>query len=337
MKRILKILGITFGIILLLVGGIAVFLFIGEVEQAESITWGVTFGHSQAEELGLDWQETYLALLDDLKVRHFRIPVYWDELEPRKGVFDFSAWDWQLEELEKRGGKAFLAIGMKLPRWPECRMPDWVSALPKEERQEEQLRMMAAVVEHYKEHEAVWAWQIENEPFLSFGLCPERKISEEFVDREIAQVRELDPTRPIVLTDTGENSFWIKTPGKTDIFSSTLFRIIHDPTLGYVRYPYPPVMYQRKAMWLQWWHPEVRVIVGELQAEPWVEWQPITAHSLEAQYQTMSPEQFQDNIAYARATGLDEFYFWGAEWWYWTKEKADDAKIWNSARVLFQD
>ncbi|MBU1015296.1 endo-1,4-beta-xylanase [Patescibacteria group bacterium] len=324
-----RIFLLVLGIPLLALGGAVAFLFLGEAEPAEEIAWGVTFGRSQAESLGLDWQETYLALLDDLGVRHFRIPVYWDELEKERGSFDFSSWDWQLRELEERGGSAFLAIGFKLPRWPECRMPSWAEGLGKEEREEEILNVLGEVVEHYRDWEVVRAWQVENEPFLTFGDCPEDEISHEFLDKEIALVRQLDPSRPIVLTDTGENSAWLQMGKRADIFASTLFRVIHDPTLGFVRYPYRPVMYYRKAVWLHWWYPEVRVIVGELQAEPWVVSPPITNVSLEEQYETMSPDHLRGVVEYAKRTGLDEFYFWGAEWWYWLKTEGGDSQIWN--------
>lgn len=336
MKR--KILFGFLGVIvasILVVGGVFVFLFVGETEPAENITWGATFTRHQTGELGLDYQETFLALLDDAGIRNFRLPVYWNEVEPEQGQFDFSQWDWELAELEKRGGKAFLAVGFKLPRWPECRMPEWAEGLSKEEREEATLDMIEVVVNHFKDHPAVFAWQIENEPFLSFGLCPESHIDEDQVDKEIALVRELDSSRPIILTDTGEHSFWFKSPGKADIFASTLFRIIHDPTIGYVEYPYPAVMYHRKAQWAHLWNPDTRIIIGELQAEPWVEWQPISAHSLETQYKTMSPEQLRENLEFAKNTGFDEFYLWGSEWWYWTV-KQGETEIWEIVDELFQ-
>src|SRR3989344_5588209 len=195
--KILLIAGVTLGIVLFIIGGVIAFLSLGTAKQAERITWGATFGHSQARDLGLDWQETFLALLDDAGVRNFRIPVYWDELEPQKGEFYFEPWDWQLDQLQQRRGKAFLAIGFKLPRWPECRMPGWAKDLSKEKRNEEILRMMEEVVNHYKNHSAVWAWQVENEAFLTFGECPEPRIAEDQLDREIALVKQLDPSRPI--------------------------------------------------------------------------------------------------------------------------------------------
>ena len=32
---------------------------------------------------------------------------------------------------------------------------------------------------------------------------------------------------------------------------------------------------------------------------------------------------------------LKEFYLWGAEWWYWMKEKQNKPEIWDEAKKLF--
>ena len=49
----------------------------------------------------------------------------------------------------------------------------------------------------------------------------------------------------------------------------------------------------------------------------------------------MSLEKFQENIEFAKKTGLDKIYLWGAEWWYWLKEKQSEPKIWQGAKKLF--
>src|SRR3989338_5721806 len=56
-------------------------------KKAEKIIWGVTFSKPYAQGLGLDWKETYLAILDELNVKNLRIPAYWNELEGPKDVF----------------------------------------------------------------------------------------------------------------------------------------------------------------------------------------------------------------------------------------------------------
>jgi len=51
---------------------------------------------------------------------------------------------------------------------------------------------------------------------------------------------------------------------------------------------------------------------------------------------TMDINHFRENIEFARKTGINTFYFWGAEWWYWMKEKQNHPEYWEEARYLFQ-
>ncbi len=50
-------------------------LFVKETPN-KNINFGVTFSELYAKELGLNWKETYIAVLDDLNVERIRIPVY---------------------------------------------------------------------------------------------------------------------------------------------------------------------------------------------------------------------------------------------------------------------
>ena len=51
------------------------FFFVGSSPEAEEIIWGVDFSQKHAENLGLDWKETYSSLLDDLGVKNLKIAV----------------------------------------------------------------------------------------------------------------------------------------------------------------------------------------------------------------------------------------------------------------------
>lgn len=321
------------------------FLFVGSVDPAENIIWGVTFSHSQAEALGLDWEKSYLALLDQVGVRHFRIPIYWDELEPTEGEFHFEKWDWQLEQLGIRGGDTILAIGQKPPRWPECRVPQWLDQLTRQEQEERVLSMLAAVVEHYRDNPVVVSWQVENEPFHKFGLCnvapiwnEDGSINKSLIDKEIKLVRDLDPSRPVVLSESGQFSLWWEVGRRADIVGISVYRILQDRLLGlgYVRYPFPPVMYARKTKIAKLWNRDLRVIITEMQAEPWPKADRISDVSIEEQYETLSPQQFVKNIDFARRTGIDEIYLWGSEWWVWLHEQGED-EIWEEAQKLFAE
>jgi len=96
---------------------------------------------------------------------------------------------------------------------------------------------------------------------------------------------------------------------------------------------FPAIFYQRRAKLINRIFGK-EVICVELQAEPWG---PKLLYDLplEEQEKTMNLEQFRKNIEFAKKTGLKEFYLWGAEWWYWLKEKQNQPEIWQEARKLF--
>ena len=103
-------------------------------EKPEEITYGVSFNTLYAEELHLDWKKVYLAILDDLKVRHLRLSSHWTMVEPKQDIFNFSELDFQISEAEKRDADVILGVGRRLPRWPECHVPEWAKDMPWEEQ-----------------------------------------------------------------------------------------------------------------------------------------------------------------------------------------------------------
>jgi hypothetical protein len=328
-KKKLKLFLGVIGIIVLLFFG---WLFIGRAPVSENINWGIAFSQKQSQDLGLDWKENYLAILDDLQVDDLKIIAYWDLIEPQENNYDFSDLDFQVAEAEKRGVNLVFTLGRKVPRWPECHIPGWARGLSQEEQEQAVLDMIEEVVLRYRGSDYVWAWQVENEPFFNFGECPE--ISESFLREEVRLVKYLDQeNRPVIISDSGSNRFWFKVAGIGDIVSISLYRKVwFNEFNSYVKYPFPAVFYWRKAQIIdQVFHK--KVICGELQAEPWG---PVLIHSLpfEEHKETMDLEKFKENIEFAKRTGFDRFYLWGAEWWYWLKEEKDMPGIWNEAKKL---
>lgn len=308
-----------------------VYFFVGKAPQPEKIYWGVTFSKKQAEILGLDWKKVYLSLLDDLHIKELRLVCYWDEIEPQRGVYNFQDTDFQIKEAEKRHLKVTLVIGQKVPRWPECFLPDWVKGIPKEEREEELLSYLKTVVNRYKDSPAIWSWQVENEPFFPFGECP--KFDRKFFKKEVSLVKSLD-SRPVVISASGTR-FWLSPATYGDIVSFSLYRRAYFKELKReVKYFFPPVFYYRKT-WIVKKIYGKYVFCSELQAEPWG---PVLISDLpfKKQMELMSLDQFKSNIEFAKETGIDRFYLWGGEWWYWLKEKKNMPQYWETARKLFQ-
>lgn len=328
LKSILILSATIITIIILAI--IAFFLVPGD--KPRETVFGVAFSKIQAERLGLNWQEAFIALLDDLKIKNFRLASYWSETEPQNNKFHWENLDWQINEINQRNGKIVLVLGRKQFRWPECFIPDWANAISLEEQREEVLQFIEETVNRYKGEKNIWAWQVENEPLFPFGICPERNAK--FLDKEIERVKELDSSRPVIITDSGEMSLWIKTAKRSDIFGTTLYRIVKNRVIpGYLSYEFVPAsFYHKKAAIIKWMFSDLQeIIIIELQAEPWgmLELDP-----LEQQFQTVNFERFKRNIQYAQEVGYKETYLWGAEWWYWMKIKKEHPEFWEYVRTL---
>jgi hypothetical protein len=328
MKKVLKYF--LFGFLIFL-SFFIFYLFVGKTKPAEKIEWGVVFSQKHAQLLGLDWKKTYLQILEDLKAKNLKIITHWDLIEPKNNQFNFEDLDWQIKKAKENKANLILVIGLKTGRWPECHLPDWAKNLSQEELNQEVLDLVQNIILRYQKEPQIVAWQIENEPFFPFGECPE--IKRDFVRREINLVKSLDK-RPIIFGDSGEFSFWIEAARLGDIVSTTLHRRVYFKEFErYITYPFPPVYYWRKAKLIEFFFKK-KVIIGELQAEPWCK-NLIYNCDLREQEITMDFKKFKENIDFAKKTGLDTIYLWGVEWWYWLKEKGDE-RILDEAKTLFQ-
>ncbi|WKZ29490.1 MAG: hypothetical protein QY323_02045 [Patescibacteria group bacterium] len=297
--------------------------------RSENVAFGVTFSSLHAQELGLDWKETYLATLDDLGVRRLRIPVYWNAVEREQGVRDWSDVEWMLEEAAKRDAHVILAVGRKTPRWPECHVPAWAAELSPEAQNERLLEFLEAEIMRFKEASAVKRWQVENEPLFRFGLCP--PPDPEILKREVALVRSLDG-RPVMMTDSGELSSWLRVGPLGDVLGISMYRLVWNEDLGSLYWPVAPAFYADRIRALD---PFVGdVIVSELQAEPWFH-RPVAEVPIDEQLEQMHPEKLIANAEFAAASGASEVYLWGVEWWYWLSRQARP-ELWETAKRLFE-
>ncbi len=341
MNKIVKIIFIIFiGLVLCLF----LYLFWGGAPEQKKITWGVNFSQMQAENLKLNWKETYLAMMDDLGAKNIKLLTQWDWVEGKRDEFYFKDIDWQMQQAEARHVSITYVVGMKTGRWPECHAPSWAHNLSKEEQRGELLKYVQEVVTRYKSSKALVYWQVENEPLLKFGSCPSWYYdSDQLLVQEVRLVKSLDPDHPVIVSDSGELSWWLDAAKIGDELATTMYRRawVNVSSFGipianpgfYSTYPLPPKFYYAKAEMVNYFFHK-KVICGELQAEPWG---PVLFYDLplSEQEKTMNLSQFKANISYAKKTGLDTFYLWGAEWWYWMKTTQHMPEIWNEARKLF--
>lgn len=330
---------IIFGVFVLGVGSYTRSL--PKVDDNMSTTWGITYSTKFSSQLGLDWKKNFEDILIDLKPKKIRLVAYWDEIEKKRGVYDFSQLDWLINKAEQNGVKIILTVGLKAPRWPECHEPQWVQSQNSNLKNQKLFEYIEKVVNSYKDNLVIEAWQVENEPFLKFGEC--QIISEETFKKEIELVRSIDKSRPIIATDGGEFGLWYKAARNGDIFGTTMYRNVYIDTIGIswlfgnINYPFNPNYFRLKEKIVRYYLDDYnkKFIVSELQAEPWSK-VALEKISYEKQTDLFSPAFFDDTVKYAKKAGFDEYYLWGAEWWYYMKEKYGDTRYWEIAKSILR-
>jgi hypothetical protein len=315
-----------------------ILFFILRPTVQKDINYGVNFSKKYTEEMGLDWKDTYIKILDELGTKNLRIVAYWDDSEKEKDNYDFSDVIWQIEEAKKRDANVIMAIGYKVPRYPECFEPDWVNKYNEEEREKELVEYVSTAVEVLKDYDNIKIWQIENEPFWPFGDCKE--IKRETVIKEINSVKKID-NRPVLVQDSGEGGFWFPTYTLGDKLGISMYRKIWYNFWGiffgefiYFQYPLAHWTYKIKADIVG--IPYEDVLVTELQAEPWGPGlnSTLTQEDID---QTMSHHHFISTLNYAQKGGFKDLYFWGAEWWLYMKEHRNDSYYWDTAKAIMNN
>ena len=327
MKKLRKIL-IIFGVIFL------VFWVLSIKPIPEKINYGVSFSKFHSDELELDWKKVYFAILDDLKVRNFRLSAHWPMIEPEDDKFNFSELDSQMDEAKKRGASVILAVGRRLPGWPECHEPEWAKREEIKDKQQEILEYIQEIVNRYKDYSNLKYWQVENEPFLTFfsrSACG--PLDKDFLQQEIDLVRKLDPARPILMTDSGEFGTWFQAYKRGDVFGTSLYLYIWNHKIGPFRYPITPAFFRIKQNLTQFILGKKPSMIIELSSEPWL-LQAIKDTPIDVQISRMGIDKFNEMINFSSETGFDSIYFWGTEWWYWMKEHGH-SEHWDKAKEIF--
>lgn len=331
-KRKIKILIISILAVLFVVYELVVRI---GYNQNRDIKWGVAFSKPYATELNLDWQKLYDDMIKDLGVKTIRLPVYWNDIEKERREYDFKDYDWMLEKAKENDIDIVLVVGQRLPRWPECHRPKWLNSLTQEKQDRELLLWIENIIKRYQKYENIIMWQVENEPFLTlFGEC--KKVNPALLKKEIDLVKSLDK-RPVLITDSGELSLWMRSSKVGDYLGTTVYRIVHNSTIGYWSYFWMPASFYRfkSRLNLRSWD---KMLISELQAEPWYPNQKTALTTeINEQFKSMNPEKFDKNIKYAKKIGFPQVYLWGVEWWGWLKEEHGDNAIWERAKEVFKN
>jgi hypothetical protein len=300
-----------------------------EPGRSTDLKIGTTFIKINAEHLGLDWRSAYQETVNDLGIKYVRIPVFWDLLEQEPEKFDWADLDWQMQQAAQANAKVMLAIGHRVPRYPECYAPAWTKDLDRAAFKRSLFKMLETIVLRYQNHPALDAWQVENEPLAKilgkiWGSDACRDIAP-WVAEEVDFVKQLDQHRhPTIVTYAF--SPWPSSQlrqmlnFKSDVVAITVFNklFFRSPIFnGYVemfkfgpiaplRLPYQRSLVQqhRKNFW-----------VAEMQAEPWGPKGPYDFDQPEDAYISMNPERLRETWDYAERSGAERIYLWGVEWW----------------------
>ena len=296
------------------------------------MNFGTTFSEPYAVSLGLNPPDVFRAIVRDLALQPLRLCAYWDRIEPQPGRFDFRSLDWQVEAAANAGLDIILTVGQKAPRWPEFYVPPWTSRSDPDFEQH-LLRYIEAAVTRFRDA-PISVWQIENEPYIGFGGPP---IDERLLRREIDLVRGLD-SRPVMVTESAGKRDWRRAARWSDILGVNLYTRVwrrHWTNFflgGYVNIAAPAWRYKARLRKVS--QSVQEVIVAELQAEPWGP-RPVTELTPGQAAQTMTPERLRRNVALAADAGFTTALLWGAEWWYFLRERGDPS-MWNAVRSLVQ-
>lgn len=292
--------------------------------------YGASFSPKRARELDIDSHATFIALLDDMGLRHFRLMSYWDEFEKERGKLDFTELDWQMDQAAKRGATVSMSIGLRQPRWPECHQPAWALKLPGNEWKQALYAYMEIVVKRYENHPALKNWQLENEAVNQwFGTCDKPDVQR--LNEEFDLVKSWSK-KPVLMSLSDQHGFPINPP-HPDSYGFSVYRLVWNenipPSKNYLMYPTPTWYHRLRAAIIKL-YTKKPIFIHELQVEPWgpIDTKFLTHHE---QNLSMDLNRIRDNILFARMIGEKDIYMWGSEWWYWRKLHGDPS-VWNTVR-----
>lgn len=333
-KALLLITMFLSGLFVIWISGMWLFGAIYQYQHKNNeVLIGASFAKETAEDLGVDWQANYTALLDDMGLKHLRLMSYWNDIEPTRGFYDFTDLDWQFVEAEKRDVQISLSVGLRQPRWPECHQAEWASELYETDYQaweKELFNFIGAVVDRYKDSPSLQSWHLENEYYnRNFGNCD--NFSKKRLKEELALVHKHDDYKPVVLSLSDQLGFpWGEPRG--EFFATSLYRTSYVEPFGNIQYQIIPTQfYSAKAYFIRLLRGR-EMWIHELQLEPWGH-KGTKDLTIAEQDKYMSTEQIKANIEFGLQTGMKKMYLWGSEWWYWRKVTLGDPTVWDTVKT----
>jgi hypothetical protein len=341
------------------------------IQPRRATALGISFRTPQLAALGLEARPTLLALLAH-PFQLIRLGAYWNRIEPSPGTFNTDELDWQVETAERAGKQIVLCAGaLKTFGYPEFFVPTHRLARPLPEHTlirpsaypdllAAATEFLARIVDRYKGHPSIVAWQVEHEAVDPLGVEHSWRLAAAFVAQEVEAVRQGDPSRPILMNGFLPASLpvrlaqWWQTRDQGD--SLSVAQQLAD-VVGLDFYPRHAViglggktvyLDGSRSRWNQSRRKELfawarshgrRLMISEGQAEPWEA--VTTPPNPPAQWMfSCPPEQLIDTynqcLTWAREASitLDAYLFWGAEYWLLRAQSGDKAYLNAFTRIL---
>jgi len=336
------------------------------VRPRESALLGISFRPRQVEAFGLGGQATLDALLE-YPFELLRLGAYWDRIETSAREFDTQELDWQLAAAERAGKTVILSVGaVKNFGYPEFYVPKHQldrplreGALVEAEGQASLLsaakRFISHVVTKYRGRDSVVAWQLEHEAVDPLGFEHSWRLGRDFVESELATLRDCDPSRPVMMngflpTSSLVNvSQWWRTRDQGDSLAvavqlADIVGIDYYPRNALLRLG-PRTLYADgsgatppSALFEALRERGRRWMVAEGQAEPW-ETTTLPPNPTGKAMFTCGPHHLIENYNAAiswssRETPLYAYFFWGAEYWILRARSGDPSYLGAFQRLL---
>ena len=331
---------------------------------------GISFRPLQAAAFGLEVRPTLQELLAH-PFQIIRLGAYWNQIEPEAGAFRTDELDWQIEAAEKAGKEIILCLGpLKTFGYPEFFVPAHHLKQPFPEHKLVQpsqypallqaaLEFSTRLVERYKQHASIRAWQLEHEAVDPLGVEHSWRLAAGFVEQEAAAIRKADPSRPLMLNGFLPTSLPVRisqgwqTRDQGD--SLALAQRLAD-MVGIDYYPrhaliplgrrtlyldggQSPAHQPRRAQLLAWAAgSHKKLLISEGQAEPW-EAATVPANPPGQGLYSCLPEQVIENYNacmgwFGEQVPLYAYLFWGAEYWMLRKQSSDPSYLQAFDRIL---
>ena len=327
---------------------------------------GTSFSPLRAAYLGLDYQ-TAFKQLEAMHFRVIRLSAYWNEVD----TYGYDELDWLTAEAERSGQPIVLSVGMKGLGWPEFYIPSsaFSGTLPADGHDVTQdlglgnaaLKFVENTVVRYRHNRALFAWQIENEPFNKAGPS-HWWISPSFVSDEIEATRSLDDRhRPVIVNAFGHfNLFFDQASNRDgldvrsllgfegnsaekeslsvldrgdilglDVYTGIGYQFMGGSHLSHAGSDWPEQMAHwrtvARAQGKQAW-------ITEAQAEPWE-----ASTTTYADPKSVSPRAIRAMFTSLKDSGFSTILLWGSEYWLWRQAAGDSQWIDTVQSILHSE